>query len=152
MCLQLVLVVLFCGGSCDIYIQYLMNMTHYEELKELDTRATRLIHHPQPQDGDRIFSELNHFMLMMNVFAEQLDEMSFKSIDCAVALYRYGKPVFLRKPIDESKVFNTHKWTQSSEKMFRFQVETCFKEWMNFKNSYIEYKLLEKTKNISVTQ
>lgn len=145
MCLRFVLIVLFAGGSCTVFIQYLMNMKHYEELKELDVRVTRMIHHPEPQDGDRIFSELNHFMLMMNVFAEQLDEKSFESIDCAVALYRYGKPAFLKKPVDETKVFNTHKWTRSSGKMFTYQMETCFKEWINFKKSYVEYKLQEKT-------
>ena len=122
MFLHFVLIGLLAGGSCTVYIEYLMSMMHYEELKELDVRVTRMIQHPQKQDGDRVFSELNHFMLMMNVFAEQIDEKFFKSIDCAVALYRYGKPRFLKNPIDERKVFDVHKWTRSSEKMFMFQL------------------------------
>lgn len=149
--LYFALTLLSVSGSCTVFVQYLMNMKHYEELKELDARVTRMIHQPGAEDGDRIFSELNHYMLMMNVFAEQLDEKSFESVDCAVALYRYGKPTFLRKPTNEKKVSSTHKWTRSSEKMFTYQIETCLKEWKNFKISYIRYKLQEKANN-SISQ
>lgn len=118
-----------------------MDVADYEAFTALDKRVTEALRKPLLKHKDGVTEDLNYCILMMEQLSEELDNNDDSSANCTTRLYNYGKPNFMKTEVDELKIFNAFKWKKNDIKLFRFQMQNCIKEWLNFKQSYVEYKL-----------
>lgn len=140
---KVTLLAVFSGLVCA------MDVTDYETFTALDKRLTKAFRKPELKHKDDVTEDLNYYILMMTQLAEELANNDHSSSNCTTLLYHYGKPNFLKTKVDETKLFHAFKWKKSDIKLFRFQIENCLKELLNFKKSYVEYRLSLMRRNSS---
>lgn len=134
--------VLFTAVSLSI------DMDEYVILKELDEQLAEVFVKPEKSDGDCVIKDLNHFMSVLDLMVKKLRSRSLETVDGAKAMYIYGKPKFLDIHFKLSKMERKYKWTKREVQLFFYLMRMCFYHWMNFKKTYVEYKL---SPNISTT-
>lgn len=125
-----------------------IDMDENDILKDLDEQLTEVLANPEQSNGDCVIKDLNHFMSVTDLMTKKLRSGNVKAVDCAKAMYIYGKPRFLDKRFKVIKMARKYKWTKKEVNLFLYLIRACFYHWINFKKNYVEYKL---SPNISVT-
>lgn len=117
-------------------------MEDFTKFKEQDTRICQMLAAPSEKDRQEIIKELNQYNILISCVAEELDMRFEMPIDCAKALYIYGRPKFLEVRFNIPKIQNAYKWNKEELSLFKHLRITSLMLWNEFKKSYIEYRLM----------